>query len=123
MTDALPFLAEAQLASGDPVAAGETAAEAVACTEHIEHILARADAFRVQGLAFLRRGVLASAEESMEEARSLAERVGSPYLLARVSAAHAHLSAGRGDSVAAARDRERAGELFAALRRDALTEG
>lgn len=122
MTDALPFLAEAQLAAGDPVAAGETAAEAVACTEHIDHILARTDAFRVQGLAALRRGSLASAEESLGEAHALAERMASPYLLARVHAAHAGLSECRGDSVAAARDRERAEELFTALRRDALAE-
>lgn len=122
MTDALPFLAEAQLAAGDPVAAGETAAEAVACTEHIEHILARTDAFRVQGLAFLRRGDFSAAGESLEEAGALAARVDSPYLHARVSAAHADLSDRRGDCVAATRDRERAEELFTALRQDALAE-
>jgi len=120
VADALPFLAEAQLAAGDAVTAGHTAAEAVARTELIDHNLARTDSLRVQGLAALHRGSLSAAEEGIEEAHALADRMASPYLLARVHDARAAWFDQRGDRCAADRDRKQAEELFTALREDAL---
>ncbi|WP_410598050.1 ATP-binding protein [Amycolatopsis sp. lyj-23] len=121
LTDALPFLAEAQLAAGDPVTAARTARAAATRAAAIEHGIARTEALRVLGAAAAARGAWPEASATLEEALGLAEAAESPYLTARVHASRATAAAARGDERAAATDHATAEDLFTALRRDAGT--
>lgn len=118
VTDALPFLAEAQLAVGDAQAARRIAADAAKRAQDIEHAIARTDALRVHGMAAAELGQTSVATANMHEALSLAHLTGSPYLEARVRSAWATVARWRDDHDHAAREQALADDLFTALSRE-----
>ncbi|WP_165960901.1 ATP-binding protein [Actinocrispum wychmicini] len=120
VTDSLPFLAQAQLAAGDPDAATRTAAEAAGRAQDIEHAIARTDALRVHGMAAAELGETSVATASVREALSLANATGSPYLEARVRSAWATVARRCGDPDRAAHEQELADGLFVALRQEVM---
>ncbi|TDQ00538.1 AAA family ATPase [Labedaea rhizosphaerae] len=121
VTDMLPVVAEACLVAGRHAEAERFAADAVRRAESVDHLLALTDALRVTALVRAELGQRGEAAEALDEALTLAERMGSPPLEARVRAAWAHVARSQGRATTAERERDKATRLFTALRADLRT--
>jgi tetratricopeptide (TPR) repeat protein/transcriptional regulator with XRE-family HTH domain len=118
VTDLLPVLADAQLASGQLRPARDMADQATSRARDVGHALALVDALRVRALVSAQAERWSPAAADLDEALDLARTMGSPYLEARTRVARSRIAKARNALREAARERASAEELFTALRRD-----